>query len=185
MQERAYVIERLQHFIGYSRVPISILVGMGFFLLSSPSFSSMILGVPFILFGEGLRIWSSGYLKKNKGIQTQGPYSLTRNPLYLGNFFIGFGFALMGNTLAGGVSLMGGLVVIYSATILEEERYLGLRFGEVYQSYFQSVPRFFPRFHRPESGGFQWAQVRAHREPNTWWGLLGGMLLFSLKVWLG
>lgn len=137
-----------------------------------------------ILLGEGIRTWSSGYLEKNRVLQTQGPYSLTRNPLYVGNFLIGLGFALIGNSLLGGVVLIGGFLLIYTATILEEEGYLAKCFGEAYEVYTQRVPRLLPRFAWPEPGEFRWTQVRAHREYNTWCGLIGGILILSLKVYL-
>ena len=49
------------------------------------------------LLGEALRTWSSGTLVKNEVLTTEGPYALCRNPLYVGNFLIGFGGALFGH----------------------------------------------------------------------------------------
>lgn len=179
------MIHRIRHMIGYNRIPLSIFLGIGFFFLSPTSVLSLCLGIPLILLGEGIRTWASGYLEKNKVLQTLGPYSLTRNPLYLGNLLIGFGFALIGNSLLGGMVLIGGLLIIYTATILEEESYLAQCFGEAFKAYTRRVPRFLPRFAWPESGDFRWAQVRAHKELNTWWGLSAGVLIFSVKAWIG
>ncbi|MFY9270197.1 MAG: isoprenylcysteine carboxylmethyltransferase family protein [Candidatus Manganitrophaceae bacterium] len=177
------IIQSVSRVIGYNRIPLSIVLGVGLFLFSAPEWRSLVLGIPFILLGEGVRIWSSGYLQKNKVLQIRGPYSLTRNPLYVGNFLIGLGFAIVGNSLLGGMLFMGGWGSIYTATVLEEERYLTRCFGEEYQVYLREVPRFFPRFSRPLSGGFYWTQVLAHRELNTWWGLAGGIALFSIRAW--
>jgi|SRR5579884_107999 len=177
--------ERIRHLIGYNRLPLSIFLGGAFFFLSSPSAFSLAAGIPFVLLGEALRVWSSGYLDKNVVLQTNGPYSITRNPLYLGNFLIGFGFALIGNSMNAGLLLIGGLSLIYIATILEEEKYLTQRFGRMYDVYARQVPRFFPRWSRPQKGEFRWERVLAHREMNTWVGIIGGILLFLAKwMWI-
>jgi len=178
------VTEQVRHLIGYHRIPLSIGVGTAFFFLSAPSALSLAIGTPWILLGEGLRTWSSGCLVKNEVLQTRGPYGMTRNPLYLGNLLIGFGFTLIGNRLFGGIFLLSGLALIYRATILEEERFLRRRFGEEYQAYMERVPRLFPRIGRRSPSDFRWERVFSHREQNTWWGILAGLALFGLKLWL-
>jgi len=175
--------EQVRHLIGYNRIPLSILVGAFFFLLSKPSVSSLLLGLPWILLGEAIRTWSSGCLDKNKVLQTNGPYAMTRHPLYLGSALIGVGFAMMGKNLAGGLVLVGGLALIYGATILEEEQFLLRCFGEDYQAYRGRVPLFLPRISRATPSGFRWEKVFQHREQNTWWGIGAGVVLFGLKIW--
>jgi len=176
--------EQVRHLIGYNRIPLSIVVGALFFFLAHPSAGSVWLGTPWILVGEAIRTWSSGCLDKNKVLQTEGPYAMTRNPLYLGNALIGIGFALIGRSFLGGAVLAAGLTLIYGATILEEERFLFRRFGEAYEAYKGQVPRFLPRLSLSTPSGFRWERVFEHREQNTWWGIGAGVLLFGLKVWV-
>ena len=53
------------------------------------------LGIPVILAGEAIRIWSHGYLRKARQLASDGPYAYVRNPLYLGNFLMGLEFCII------------------------------------------------------------------------------------------
>lgn len=176
---------RIGHFVGYKRIPISIGLGALFWVLASPTWPRILLGLPFIGLGEALRVWASGTLEKNVAVADRGPYALTRNPLYFGNFLIGLGFAVMGNSLW----LLGLFLVlfplIYLPTIWEEERFLRERFGESYEAYVRNVPRFFPLFsvRRWIPGQFRWALVIRHREHKTWYGLAAGIAAVVIRSW--
>lgn len=74
-----------------------------------------------------------------------GPYGWTRNPLYLGNFFMVAGLLVALNRwwlLALGVPLVIGY---YRLIIGAEEGALEKEFGDEYRTYLAEVPRFFPR----------------------------------------
>lgn len=132
-------------------------------------------GVPVILIGEGVRIWSSGYLNKDRVLVQDGPYALIRHPLYLGNLLIGLGFALMTHSWLLVVFFLLAYGTIYSATIVEEEKGLGNRFGEAYTGYVRRVSRFLPR--RGKAAGrrrFRWRRVVMRREHRSWM-TIGGM----------
>ena len=174
--------KQLQHFIGYNRIPLIIALGVVFFFLSTPSSRSIVLGFPLIFLGEAIRTWSSGYLEKNRFIQIQGPYSLIRNPLYLGNILISLGFSVMGNQLVAGIGLLFGTLLIHSATIKQEEQYLTKHFGEAYKAYSKNVPRLIPNVFWPDLVGFRWGLVLENREFKTWLGLIGGVFLLFLKA---
>jgi protein-S-isoprenylcysteine O-methyltransferase Ste14 len=78
-------------------------------------------------------------------LNTTGLYSLTRNPLYLGN-----AVTIMGITLSTQNGLlilaMGLFLVIYLERIIAaEEAFLINRFGETYMSWAAKIPAFFPR----------------------------------------
>ncbi len=64
------------------------------------------LGIPIILIGEGLRFWTQGHLSKKIQIITGGYDAYIRNPLYLANYLIGFGFMM--------VLSSWGFVVLYT-----------------------------------------------------------------------
>ena len=78
-------------------------------------------------------------------INTTGLYSITRNPLYLGNYLILLGMSLLSQSwevLAINTLLFAAA---YVPIILTEEHFLLQRFGLVYRDYVGRAPRFFPR----------------------------------------
>jgi len=162
----------------------TILLGLIFFLLASPSLLSLQMGLPLVFLGEGVRTWSSGFLEKNVFLQTNGPYLIMRHPLYLGNIVIGVGFAFMGNSLMGGLLLLAGLSVIFTITIHEEEAALSQRFGKSYEDYANLVPRLLPRRIRFDFKGFKWSRFMTNCELARWQRIVGGVFLFLLKGWM-
>ena len=78
-------------------------------------------------------------------LNVTGFYSVTRNPLYLGNLV-----ALVGVLLATGVWWLAAVVLLVQALCLErivavEERFLLDRFGARYRAYADRVPALLPR----------------------------------------
>jgi protein-S-isoprenylcysteine O-methyltransferase Ste14 len=49
--------------------------------LATPNASAIFIGFFFLMVGMFFRAWSSGYIDKDRELATEGPYSLTRNPL--------------------------------------------------------------------------------------------------------
>ena len=72
---------------------------------------------------------------------TQGPFRLTRNPLYLSLTLLYAGIAFMVNSLWAILLLPGALVVMRYGVIEREERYLERKFGDLYVSYKAKVGR--------------------------------------------
>lgn len=112
-------------------------------------------GLILLLAATGGRIWASVHLvgRKNQTLVTTGPFSVSRNPLYLFSLFgfVGAGLVFGSVTLA---ALMG-LVFFLShwPTILREERELETLFGDEYREYRERVPRLLPKLGGVESGG--------------------------------
>lgn len=177
------MIGRVRHFVSHHRIATSAVLAGVFLALAHPTPRSILFGLPFVLLGEVVRTWSSGYIRKDNTLATDGPYSLTRNPLYLGNFVLGFGFALMANSWWVLLAFLVVFLLIYDATIEEEERKLLKRFGETFLQYCREVPRFFPRFSGWRSAPFRWALVRQHREFQTWAAVAGVLAVVILKMW--
>jgi protein-S-isoprenylcysteine O-methyltransferase Ste14 len=135
-------------------------------IFGRPTQHSLLYGVPLIVLGESLRIWSSGHIHKNEVLTVTGPYSLTRNPLYVGSFIIGSGLIIcMGVIWLAGVFLFC-FVTVYWFTIRWEENKLSRKFPEEWEEYAKEVPRFVSviRFPKYKQGEFNWTQVQKHKE---------------------
>jgi len=130
--------------------------------------------------GGALRLWSLGIIHKKVELARSGPYARTRNPLYLGTFLMGLGFAF--DCEPGGLwiaALFAGLFLfIYRQKIREEERKLEQRFGDAYRAYCAAVPRFWPTLGRAGSTGpgFSWSRM----VENKGIAFVGWFLLFLL-----
>jgi protein-S-isoprenylcysteine O-methyltransferase Ste14 len=165
------------------RVAFGFLVGGMMLILAGPTPASVLTGLPFTALGLALRTWSSGLIRKNRELATDGPYAYTRNPLYLGSLLIGLGFALMTNRIVLLVLFLGVFAAVYRAAIREEEAVLGQRFGEAYRRYERTVPRFFPRWPGSRSkGDFDWRLVIQHREYYAWAGAVLGLAWLVWKI---
>jgi protein-S-isoprenylcysteine O-methyltransferase Ste14 len=174
---------RLRYFVSHHRIVTSSVFGVMFLALAEPTVRSCLVGLPVVILGEFMRTWSSGHIRKDASLATDGPYSLTRNPLYFGSFVLGLGFALMANSWPVLFAFLLLFGLIYDATIEDEEQKLLKRFGDAFVAYCRDVPRFFPRVSGWRGGPFQWALVRKHRELNTWAAIAGAMVVVVLKMW--
>jgi protein-S-isoprenylcysteine O-methyltransferase Ste14 len=142
-------------------------------------------GLGIALLGVLVRIWSIGYLMKKAELANAGPYCRTRNPLYVGTWLIGCGFAL--NTawpwnvgLFTAFNLM--FFFIYRAQIALEEEMLSSIYGPAYDEYRAHVPRFFPAlkaWRKGDVGAF--SLTRAFRN-RAWEPVLGFVVLLLLQA---
>jgi protein-S-isoprenylcysteine O-methyltransferase Ste14 len=132
------------------------LLGIGLFLpihqwpVRSGNFM-MIAGAMGILFGTLLRIVCYRFTGSHNPadvydpstMKTEGPYAITRNPVYLAEFGIALGIAMMSRmpwfvlvtVVVGGA--MTALVIEWEEVMLIE------RYGEAYAEYCRVVPRWF------------------------------------------
>lgn len=94
--------------------------------------------------GEFIQLWCFASLDKNATLTVRGPYTMVRNPMYLGRFFIPFGFLM----LLGQWWLLLAYTVIYwlymDARVQREEAHLKPIFGAPYEAYCTQVRRFVP-----------------------------------------
>ncbi|WP_368346172.1 isoprenylcysteine carboxylmethyltransferase family protein [Pelagovum sp. HNIBRBA483] len=141
-------------------------------------------------------------------LRTSGMFSACRNPLYVGNMLIAFGyFVLHGDFL---IIVLGVVltVAIYQAIIANEENYLRGRFGKDYVNYLARTNRWWPRLGALKDGfsgmevslttglrrdrsvllsvavitaGTLWYRASGYMPPLASWVVLGGgILLYSL-----
>ena len=91
------------------------------------------------------RMWSASpdVLKAHHQLRTDGPYAVTRHPIYTGLFGM-----LVGTVLLNGLGVALALLVIGGAMVATripvEERLMSETFPDEYASYRKRVPRFVP-----------------------------------------
>jgi protein-S-isoprenylcysteine O-methyltransferase Ste14 len=130
------------------------------------------LGLSLLGLGFVVRIWATRHIgrripRKHRGgcihpLVITGPYSLVRNPLYLGNMIGMMGLCVLSKL----VWLMPAVFIyaffIYSLVVRYEEYKLLALFGKGYETYCQHVPRWIPRFtslRSKEGWGFKWSKA--------------------------
>lgn len=108
------------------------------------------LGLTLVAIASSGRIWCSFYLsgRKDAVLTIEGPYSLCRNPLYFCSAVGAIGIGFCTKTLL--YPLLFGLIfsIYYPGIISREESRLRQLFGEAYERYVCTTPRFFPSFKR-------------------------------------
>ena len=171
--------ERLRSVLLKLRYPIFLVLFILFIPQIKPSW--FFLGLIISLFGELIQLWCFASLDKNKTLAVKGPYILTRNPMYIGRFFLILGVLL----LAGSLWVILGFVPVYYFYMVNrvrrEETKLRVVFGEAYERYCRDVNRFVPSFK-----GVDWRSLLFFKwnllvENNGHWNLLAmlvGYLVF-------
>jgi hypothetical protein len=152
-------------------------------VLARPTPSSLLLGLPLAVLGEGLRIWASGHIEKTERLATGGPYAHSRNPLYVGSVLIALGVAVAGASPWVVVAVAAYFLAFYPSVMREEAAFLAARFPEEHAAWAAAVPLFFPRSTPggPRGSRFEWARVGRNREWRTAAALpLLAALLFAL-----
>lgn len=148
-----------------SRAWISILLMLPFAvaaILSHPLFEGssgasiayQAAGWTLFLLGAFWRWWATLYIGGQKGevLVCEGPYSLCRNPLYLGTFLIVMAIALLIQSALFAVGVSLATLFYLFITVRDEERRLEARFGKAFLAYRSQVPMFLPQFKRYHSG---------------------------------
>jgi hypothetical protein len=137
--------------------------------LARPSPSSLALGLPLAVLGEGIRLWASGHIEKTKRLATGGPYAHSRNPLYVGSLLLALGVAVACASPWVVLAVAAYFLAFYPSVMREEAAFLAKKFPEEHAAWVSAVPLFWPR---PTPGGprtsrFDWARVRSNREWRT------------------
>ena len=76
-------------------------------------------------------------------ILAEGPFGISRNPLYVGLIALDAGIALLWPSAWALILVPVGVVLLRWGAILPEERYLTAKFGAEYTAYQQRVRRWF------------------------------------------
>ncbi|MCP3900916.1 MAG: isoprenylcysteine carboxylmethyltransferase family protein [Desulfobacteraceae bacterium] len=140
----AFNNEKTRKTLVKARLPIALLFIV--FIIFNIKKEYFYLGMLITFFGEFIQVWCFSSLDKQKTIAIRGLYSITRNPMYLGRYFL----------ILGGIVLTGNiwLIIIYTVfyyfymvnRVKREEKTLTEIFGDDYLKYLDQVNRFFPSF---------------------------------------
>jgi protein-S-isoprenylcysteine O-methyltransferase Ste14 len=105
-------------------------------------------GLAAIVFAIVGRAWCSLYIggRKKAEIVSRGPYSISRNPLYIFSFFGAFGIGAQTGSLTLAVLFTLASLAVFYVTVRREEAWLGATFGADYAAYMARTPRFVPNF---------------------------------------
>ena len=114
------------------------------------------------LVGLGIRAWTVAHVpsgtsgRSTRGLRadtlnTSGPYSVVRHPLYLGNFFMGLGVACFPGLWWIVVIYVLAFWLYYERIMLAEEAFLRTAFGAAFLEWAERTPAFVPdlRKYRP------------------------------------
>ncbi len=104
-----------------------------------------LLGAILALIGILVRLWASGYIKKNKQLATDGPYAWVRHPLYVGNFLIAVGFATASGLWWAWVMLLVFWLIFYPNAIRDEDTKLERVFGDSWRAWRAQTRALLPR----------------------------------------
>jgi len=161
------------------------------FLFNSPrrEFYFEIACLAVSLFGLLIRIYTVGHTPKNTSgrntteqvadvVNTSGSYSLVRHPLYVGNFFMWLGPALLTANFWFALVFCLFYWIYYERIMYAEEQYLRKKFGQAYLDWAEKVPAFFPTFRNFKKPNlpFSWKKI-VKREKN---GLAAVFVIFSV-----
>lgn len=141
--------------------------------------------------GALIRIVTSGYaalgtsgVAKDAAIaaelNTTGPYSLVRNPLYLGRILNFTGIAMLSGSWVYGALTFLISVLVYERISVYEEEFLRKEFGEAHGNWAVNVPFLLPRLHGWVKPKYPfWVRRCIKREDKKVFLLISSVVLFD------
>lgn len=144
------------------------------------------------LIGAMIRVITSGHAafgtsgKKKKQaeaeeLNTTGPYSLVRNPLYVGRIVNFTGLAMLTGSWVYGALVFLLSFLVYERIATYEEEFLRGKFGEEHARWAADVPFLLPRMHGyvPPKYPFWWRRM-IWREYKKFFQLASALVLYDL-----
>ncbi|MDE5491398.1 methyltransferase family protein [Elizabethkingia meningoseptica] len=142
------------------------------------------------LTGLIIRIYTVGHTPKNTSgrnttegqvadsLNTTGIYSMVRHPLYLGNFFMWLGPALLTENVWFIVSFVLFYCIYYERIMYAEEQFLERKFKEEYTTWASRVPAFIPRIGMFTNNKFSFSIKKVLKKEKN--GLFAVFLIFMI-----
>ena len=163
-----------------------------------PGVYLMIVGLLMVTIGQALRILTIGlvYIVRGgrkrriyaKNLVTDGLFSHSRNPLYVGNILIVIGFLFISGNVTGMIVGSTVFLVIYRLIVYSEESFLSATFAEAYTTYCANAPRWIPRFKGLQETisnyQFDWPAVAVKEYGTIFTSLMISLGLIAWKLYL-
>jgi len=149
------------------------------------------------LLGLFIRIYTVGFTPKNTSgrntaeqvadcLNTKGFYSMVRHPLYVGNFFMWLGVAMLTEIFWFIIAFIFLYWLYYERIMYAEEQFLRKKFGNTYTDWAAVTPAILPKFQQFHRSNlhFSWKKV-LRNEKNGLVALFILFLIFDLlRLWL-
>ena len=156
-----------------------------------------VLGLTVAFLGLAVRILTVGYVPAGtsgrntlkqvaSSLNVTGMYSVVRHPIYLGNFLMWFGIALLPRCWWFTVITVLIFWVYYERIMFAEECFLSEQFGEEYREWAARTPAFIPRFRQWRKPDLPFSLKSAiSREYSTFFTIIVIFTVFNLiRGWL-
>ena len=139
-----------------------------------PDWPLLAMGMVLVIAAVFLHGWAAGYLaragyaEREKILTVRGPYRHTRNPYYLAQMTMDFGFFVLAGRPLWYLLYLPVIYTVYRRWVIKEEIFLEKEFGEAYRTLKQEVPRWSFRLRPAPARGpeltFQWVTFMLNRE---------------------
>lgn len=138
----------------------------------------------FSLIGFAIRILVAGYVPRGTSgrntqsqvaetLNTTGMYSVVRNPLYLGNFFMVMGAVLFIQVWWLALIVTVGFWIYYERIVFTEEEFLRKKFGSLFLDWAEKTPFIVPRLKNWQKPSLPFAlKTVLRREFSTFFSLV-------------
>lgn len=147
--------------------------------------------------GETIRIITVGFAPSGTSgrntkaqrattLNVSGLYSITRNPLYFGNFLIILGLSLFTRSYL--IVILNCLLflIFYIPIMLVEESFLLGKFGDIYKEYLSKTPCFFPKLSlwRPPENNWSWHRIIRREYGSTLSIVLSFVIIAHIRLYV-
>lgn len=141
------------------------------------------------LFGQVIRILTVGYTPKNTSgrnteeqvadtLNTSGIYSVVRHPLYVGNFFMWLGIAMLTQDTWFIVAFILMYWMYYERIMYTEEQFIESKFGDTFRNWARQTPAIIPYFGQWKNSNLEFSLKKVLRQEKN--GFAAIFLLFLL-----
>lgn len=149
------------------------------------------IAIAICMLGVFIRAYTVGYTPANTSgrntagqladeLNTTGIYSTVRHPLYVGNFFMWLGVAVITMNFWFIIAFVLFYWIYYERIMFAEEQFLRGKFGETYQVWAKKTPAFIPSFtawQKPKMS-FSWRKV-LKKEKNGFFAVFLVIFIFE------
>ncbi len=155
--------------------------------LADPTARGLAVGAVLVVAGVLVRSWAAGHVRKDKVLETHGPYAFVRHPQYLGNMLLALGLCTASGLPWSFAVWAAVWVLFYVPAVGREDRRLLNRFGDQWTEWRAKTPAIVPlRWPRPNPGLHlrDWSVRQWARNGEPIWLTLFLLALASMYAWV-